>query len=317
MVDLKISLNVTKKIKEIFYNGCMSVMTCIFFLPGNEENENKSEGSVKLYFELYLDSLLISDLFLNLYLLLLVQKIRRYSATYVRILLAACYGAAVMGFFLVLPGRGILWKLLPGLLIEGTGMLAIAFSVKSVRSCIFMLIALTGAGFYLGGFILFMKSFLKKSFFQGTFGTILFGMLALVTGLAVLHRIQDRNQEVCKAVLYADSGCIKVNALLDTGNMLTEPISGKPVSVLDQELLSRLFGGELPEYYRVVPFCSIGKKRGYLKCFEIPRMEVEYADQLHRLTGVMVACSEEYCGTKTAGMILNPRIIEGMCEKGK
>lgn len=281
-------------------------------------NDNRSEGSVKLYFELYLDSLLFSDLFLNLYLLLLVQKIRRYAATYPRILLAAGYGAAVTGIFVTFPlGVSWWWKLLPGLLIEGIGMLAIAFSLKGIRSCIWMLVTLTGAGFYLGGCILFFKSFLRAGLFQGTFGTILAGAAALGAGLAVLKRLQSGKQDICRAVLYRESGSIQVNALVDTGNTLTEPISGRPVSVLDQELLCRLFGGNLPSYYRVVPFCSIGKKRGYLKCFEIPRMDVEYAEQIHRLTGVLVACSEEYCGTKTVGMILNPRIIESMCEKGK
>ena len=284
----------------------------------NEGSENKSEGSVKLYFELYLDSLLFSDLFLNLYLLLLVQKLRRYSATYLRILLAACYGAAVTGFFLILPlGGSWCWKLLPALLIEGIGMPAIAFSLKGIRSCILMFLNLTGAGFYLGGCILFLRSFLKYRFLQGISGTILYGAAALGAGLAVLKRLQNGKQDICRAVLYRESVSIQVNALVDTGNTLTEPISGKPVSVLDQELLCRLFGGSIPSYYRVVPFCSIGKKRGYLKCFEIPRMDVEYAEQIRRLTGVLVACSEEYCGTKTVGMILNPRTIESMCEKGK
>lgn len=68
-----------------------------------------------------------------------------------------------------------------------------------------------------------------------------------------------------------------LNALIDTGNRLTEPLSGQPVLIANANLLR----GVLPQTgYRQVAYGSIGGK-GLLHCFRPDRVYISF--QGHRL----------------------------------
>lgn len=65
--------------------------------------------------------------------------------------------------------------------------------------------------------------------------------------------------------------------LLDTGNGLVDPISKEPVIIIQKSLAKKLLlneGIEEQKGYRVVPYDSIGKKKGILKAFRIERLEI-------------------------------------------
>ncbi len=58
---------------------------------------------------------------------------------------------------------------------------------------------------------------------------------------------------------------IELKALFDTGNSLTEPMSQKPVSIIEENETIKLWLAAQPERYRVIPFRSIGKEHGILE----------------------------------------------------
>ena len=138
--------------------------------------------------------------------------------------------------------------------------------------------------------------------------TILLGLTAFVLGGGIIKKVKSSPQTVCEVILETEYEKLKVDALIDTGNLLIEPISKKPVSVLDENSIKRLFGGELPQYYRVVPYTSIGRKNGILKCFEIPRISVVFRDEERFYENVLIACGEELAASE-GYMILNPQLI--------
>ncbi|MCD8118068.1 MAG: sigma-E processing peptidase SpoIIGA [Lachnospiraceae bacterium] len=79
----------------------------------------------------------------------------------------------------------------------------------------------------------------------------------------------------CKVTLEKHGIQIPVTALLDTGNFLVEPISGKPVSVLEETYLA----GYLPESewedgFRLIPYRSVGRRHGLMRGLIFDRMEV-------------------------------------------
>ncbi len=69
---------------------------------------------------------------------------------------------------------------------------------------------------------------------------------------------------------------VKLRALVDTGNTLKDPISSKPVHIVEEEKVSELVKGV--DIYslklKIIPFHSIGKD-GVIKAIVIDKMEVE------------------------------------------
>ncbi len=95
-----------------------------------------------------------------------------------------------------------------------------------------------------------------------------------------------------------DVECIRVKALLDTGNELTDPLSGKPVAVVEYPAIRAILPAEIRrifdagreedlEYvseclaesawlhrFRLLPFASLGQARGVLLGFRPDRVAV-------------------------------------------
>lgn len=76
-------------------------------------------------------------------------------------------------------------------------------------------------------------------------------------------------------ILSGDQGKMEVLALVDTGNGLIEPISQKPVAVLDEEVWKRMRMWMKPERFKMIPYHSIGKERGLLEGYEVDALTVQ------------------------------------------
>lgn len=71
----------------------------------------------------------------------------------------------------------------------------------------------------------------------------------------------------CKLKIYYNNSFVTIHAMIDTGNVLKEPISGMPVLVIDEEILKRLFSPSAtrnnlcefvnPEDFRIIPYKTI------------------------------------------------------------
>ena len=72
-----------------------------------------------------------------------------------------------------------------------------------------------------------------------------------------------------QVTLLVDGNRINVIGLADTGNSLTEPITGKPVSIIQAEELKKI-----PDKILLVPYNSVGKERGLMRAFVADNMIV-------------------------------------------
>ncbi len=270
----------------------------------------ESEGSVTLYYELYIDSLFLMDFAVNLCILLLTKRLRTYSTTGLRCVAGAAYGGALHCIIFLVPVLSLSVKLVLGYILAVSGMICITFKCKSVGRFVKVLSQTAGTMFFIGGFYFFVSNsiFLGKSTPGEGIGTYLILLTAYFLGTFIVKKVRKNNDFMCNVSLYGEECVINVKALIDTGNSLVEPVSKKPVSILDMNTLEKLFGGNLPEYYRIVPFTSVGKKKGILKCFEIAKISIKYQDDEEVYEKVLVACSEEI-GAKEGYMILNPKLI--------
>lgn len=270
-----------------------------------------------MYYELYIDSLFLVNFVMNLYLLLLVNRRLFCTATRIRLILGAGVGAGLYLLPFLWNGAAVV-KLLTGLIAGTIGMICTAFQIRSVRGFVQILEKLLIYSFLMGGILLFLIKWFPifRNYMTGVMGIM--GMGALVFLVLFYKQKQIGKQEaVCFVTLICKEGRIKVAALIDSGNSLTEPVSGKPVSVIEKSTLMALWGKE-PELYRVIPYHSIGKKHGILHGYLLPELQIEVNGVVKKCMDVYIAvCDEMISGGEDAGNCINgeQEVAEGNCIK--
>ena len=269
---------------------------------------------IEMRYELYADSLLLVNFVMNLYLLMLVSRISLSPATLWRLLGASAFGA--VSYFLPFLFPGPVWLRLGFSMAVGTaGMILIAFRPTGIRAFGSALWKLLVCSFFMGGILLFLIRLLPglKAGLVSCFGIMALGGAGF---LFLSHFFKDKKKAhcLCRATLIRRGDEMTVTALMDSGNSLLEPISGKPVSIIEKNVFQSLWR-DAPEGFRAIPYHSIGKKRGILQGYLLPELKIEIDGEVKLCRDVYVAVSEELCGEGAWGgqvkMILNPALLSG------
>ena len=109
--------------------------------------------------------------------------------------------------------------------------------------------------------------------------------------------------------LYLGSEKYQIKGMIDTGNGLRDPISGRPVNILDRQTARKLFGEEDLKDVRYIPYQSIGKKAGVLPAVQLERMCI-LKDTECWVDNPLIGISEEKVSAEGEyEMILNPNLF--------
>jgi len=273
---------------------------------------------MQMHYELYIDSLFFLNFMMNLYLLILVDRSTLRSAKAGR--MAA--GAAVGAVCFLLPFLGsapAALRFALGVLGGSVGMLCITFPVKSLRMFLQLLERLVLYSFGMGGALLFLIRCAGEAqrTLTGVLGISGAGGLVFLFFLRFRYGLKTKDS-LCGAVLSREGKRMTVHALVDSGNSLVEPVSGKPVCVVEQEVFDTLWP-EAPDGFRAIPYHSIGKKRGILPGYLLPRLQLELDGMVLEFNDVYIAVSNEEiseaesAGAESVKMIINP----GLFAKGQ
>ena len=98
---------------------------------------------------------------------------------------------------------------------------------------------------------------------------------------------------------------ISVKALKDTGNHLTDPLTNKPVSIIEKDILYSLIEDTEKKFY--VPFQSVGKSNGLMEAYIVEQIELGGKQYHNTEIGVFegkLSKNHEY------QMILHPKLFE-------
>lgn len=258
-----------------------------------------------MYYEIYVDQFYIQNLVIFLFLLKSCGKLGRRCLTWKRIWLVALAEAAVscLALFLRLSGGMFL--------LTGWGMLLAAarwgLNCKGRRE-IFRGMAglLVVSAFYSGLFQIIFSIWEPPV------------LLAAVVVFTMAELLIDKQRErmvleECRAeITLEDQGDRwTLTGLIDTGNHLKEPLTGRPVSILDSKTAGKLprccLAWQEQNGYLYIPFHSIGKEKGWMRGIVIDAMEVEYRGEKIRVTHPVLAVSREPLSlTGQYQMIVNP-----------
>lgn len=261
-----------------------------------------------MHYELYLDSLFLLNFGMNLLLLCLVDHSMGHTATWYRLVAGAGAGAACYLLPFLWKGTAVgklLLCFLPGTLV----MLFLAFPIRSLRSLGVYFRKQMLATFLIGGILAaLLRGFPPGRKYLPGIGMVL-GLGVFSGWLLVLGQKKEaRNAAYCEVELQGEMQKVRIRALVDSGNTLTEPISGAPVSVLDARIFYRLWPEGLP-VFRAIPYHSVGKKSGILKGYRIPQMTIISQGVERKYKEVYLAVSGEEIAGDEIPMLLHPALL--------
>ena len=247
---------------------------------------------------IYIDVVFLENLVMNSIILIASGIILKKKLKWIRILLASSLGAiyTIIGYISVLQiYSNLVLKVILSILI-----IYIAFNPQTVKQLwkdvlIFYLTSFVfgGVAFALIYVVKPQDILMKNGLFLGTYPlkTVLLAAIVafiiIIAAFAIVKTKFSKKDMFCDVEVELNNKKIKTRAMIDTGNLLKEPITNTPVIVLEHTLLyecvpkeildnlESILGGELVkiseeirnEYIsrlKLIPFASLGKQNGML-----------------------------------------------------
>ena len=247
---------------------------------------------------IYVDVVLLENIVMNYIILLATGIILRTKIKHLKIIIASVLGAiySVVAYISDLKIYSSLFiKLLLSVII-----VYIAYNpqnLKKLFKCILIFyltsFAFGGAAFALIYILKPQEILMRNGLFLGTYPlkTIILGaiiaFLVIITAFSIVKSKISKKDMFCEIEIELNKTKIKTRAMIDTGNMLKDPITNMPVVVVEKSLLyecmpkeilnnlENIIGGDfekVPENIRneyisklkLIPFSSLGKQNGML-----------------------------------------------------
>lgn len=276
-----------------------------------------------MYYEIYLDVYFLENLMLNFLILQFVGIIQKENFSMARKLLASGIGAFGACVIIVLP-------------IHKSKILSVSCSIlfwiltaytagkkQGSRSWRQTAFAFCIMSLFLGSIWQILVVYLKMPFW-----------LAAAAGYAAARLIWKCWQKektsakyIYDVILQKGTEKIFLKGLMDSGNHLTEPVTDRPVHIVDYDEICRLLSeaeiqeldsyldmeisGKMRGNFVYVPYHSVGVSRGVLPAMTLDSMEIKHGESAWNTKKVLVAVSKK--AVSSGGkyqMILHPRILE-------
>ena len=253
--------------------------------------------------EIYLDVMFLENFLMDYILLLLTGKILHKQKKAIGMLFAAMIGSG----YSVCAGLLVMFRETE-YITYGQGALqlinlAIAYvmvkcaykNVNRKSACICVGTMLTLA--FLSGGVLswaeqtFLAGVVSRSTVLLAVGTVLFGYLFLQRWTGAIRERMHYKKTNLPVILRLQGKQIGCRGLWDSGNSLREPITGRPVVIVEQGLLLR-HGIVEPEQYFAIPYHAIGTQNGILKGVLADELEIPGQQGEKRWQKVMLGIYE-------------------------
>lgn len=244
---------------------------------------------------IYIDIVLLENLCMNYIILFSTAYIIKLKIKHIRLIMSSLVGAiyAILAYANIMP----IYTNLVVKIILSICMIYIAYKPKHIKGLLKELIVFYLISFALGGcaFALLyivrpQDIFMKNGVYIGTY-PLKIALLGGITGFIITYisfkivksRV-TKNEIIYKIVVKFEEKQLETMVMLDTGNMLRDPISGESVILLEKQKLCEIlpnsllenmenilggeFGTNQSEQYktklRIIPFTSVGKQNGMM-----------------------------------------------------
>ena len=271
---------------------------------------------------IYIDVVLIENLIMNYIIIYATAIVLKNKKSHLRFFLASLLGAiyTIISYTSALEVyTSIILKILLSIII-----VYIAYNPQTMKkmwkdTVIFYLVSFVfgGVAFSLIYIVKPQEVLMKNGLFLGTYplktialGTIVAFILIILTVKIIKTKISKKDM-FCDIEIKINEEVIRTKAMVDTGNLLKEPITNTPVIVVEHTLLyncmpkeilnntENILGGdiekipkEIREKYmsklKIIPFSSLGKQNGMLIGIKPDYIEIKNEETSIRRENVIV-----------------------------
>ena len=271
---------------------------------------------------IYIDVVLIENLVMNYIILLATGLILKTKIKHIRLILAGLIGAiyTILTYIITIEiYSNFFFKVLLSIV-----MVYLAYNPQNMKNMwkellLFYLVSFIfgGAAFALIYVIKPQDIFMKNGLFLGTYPLKTVVLSAIVSFVIIIVTFKIVKNKISKKDIFKkiniviDNKQVDSKAMLDTGNMLKDPITGKSVIVVEKNLLytilpnelldntDKILGGdlekipeEIKEKYikklRFIPFSSLGRQNGMLIGIKPTYVEIFDEQEISKKEDVIV-----------------------------
>lgn len=270
----------------------------------------------------YIDVVFLENLILNVIILYATSLIAKTNLKIIRTLISASIGSiyAIMYYiFQIGLYSNIIFKFVLSVI-----MIYVAFNPKEFKTLLKVLILFYLTSFVFGGAslsVIYLVNAQRINIQNGmiigkyTMNTIFTGIIiafiVIVIAFKIIKSKISKNDLFCDIRFKINNKEIKTKAMLDTGNLLKEPITNIPVVVVEHKLLydvipneildniENILGGDLEDIsdevksdyiskLKVIPFTSLGKQNGILLGIKADELIVEEMNSEKKIDKVII-----------------------------
>lgn len=261
---------------------------------------------------IYLDIVFFENFILNYIIILSTAIISKSKIKLTSIMLSSTIGGifSILNYLMNINSlENVILKIIISIL-----MMLIAFNDYKIKKLIkqllfFYLVSFTfgGIAFMLLFFIKPQNIIMKSNHLVGTYPikiTILAGILGFVVIFLIEKIIKDRLNKksmICDLEIFYDGKIRKIKTMIDTGNLLKEPISKNDVIIVEKESLEGIVSKDILENIKyilkgkwiqekniysykikLIPFSSLGNDNGLLLGFKPDYVKIYSDDEITR-----------------------------------
>lgn len=271
----------------------------------------------------YLDIIFIENILMNYIIIFASGIVIKSEIKKIRIFSASCIGAlyTIIMYLNIIPiSANFIMKIILSFVI-----VYIAFKPKSIMKLLKNVLIFYLVSFVFGGCVFALMYFvqpqlahMKNGVFVGSYplkvGIIGGGIAFIIVqiGFRIAKTKLEKNNVIYNIEVFINKNSVTIKGLLDTGNLLKDPITGFPViiiehkslySIIPKEVLNnidKIIGGETDELtnnlefseiisrFRIIPFSSIGKQNGLLLGIKADSVNIILDEQIKNIGNVII-----------------------------
>lgn len=273
---------------------------------------------------IYLDVYFGFNFLMDFFVLYITGKVIKNRKPLIRIVVAGGLGGIYATVIMIFRSGGII-EWISTYLIMASIMLLIAFGKTKIIIHLKRMGILYGITFGISGLINTVyyscnrgKSLIKQAT-EPMLGSlsIISVMIIVIIGITIcdviVRKIKchiETSKNIVPVKIRTGQRTICVNALYDTGNSLVDPMTGKPVSVIDETIAGKLDKEKLKILF--IPYNSVGRQHGMLEGFVAESLELN--GRVVR-NPVIAIYSGKLSQKEQYNMILHPEMLKDKGEE--
>lgn len=271
---------------------------------------------------IYIDLIFFENIVMNSIIIYATSVIIKQKPKILRVLISSIIGA-IYSIALYITNYKIYTSIISKIILSII-MMYVAFKPSNLKIMFKQVLIFYLTSFVFGGVALNLIYFLKpenisikNGMFTGEYALKVIMLGALVAFIIVKISIKIIKTKItpkdmyCKIKMKINEKQIETNAMIDTGNLVKEPITNTPVVIVESSLLEGIIPKEIlnnlenilcgnlnnipqeiqEEYFtklRCIPFSSLGKENGMLVGIKIPEIIAQNEEEEKKTSNIII-----------------------------